>query len=180
MSREKSQPDRNSHGASSSSVFVWFIVDFQRFKQYLWLFYPSYQKYSNFTHFLSSHSGPPIPVGVDVQVESLDTISEVDMVRSKAFCGVLFLFVKYYFTGLNLQWWKRVLYKQSGYFCAFYLSSSQFRLVIYPRLVAKSIKDKSLNSSQKHTNLSDLYSGFSGRSPAWKCCSEMLHMGASK
>lgn len=25
--------------------------------------------------------GPPIPVGVDVQVESLDTISEVDMVR---------------------------------------------------------------------------------------------------
>lgn len=27
--------------------------------------------------------GPPIPVGVDVQVESLDTISEVDMVRIK-------------------------------------------------------------------------------------------------
>lgn len=26
-------------------------------------------------------AGPPIPVGVDVQVESLDTISEVDMVR---------------------------------------------------------------------------------------------------
>lgn len=25
-------------------------------------------------------SGPPIPVGVDVQVESIDTISEVDMV----------------------------------------------------------------------------------------------------
>lgn len=27
-------------------------------------------------------SGPPIPVGVDVQVESLDTISEVDMVSA--------------------------------------------------------------------------------------------------
>lgn len=27
-------------------------------------------------------AGPPIPVGVDVQVESLDTISEVDMVSS--------------------------------------------------------------------------------------------------
>lgn len=26
--------------------------------------------------------GPPIPVGVDVQVESLDTISEVDMVST--------------------------------------------------------------------------------------------------
>lgn len=27
-------------------------------------------------------TGPPIPVGVDVQVESLDTISEVDMVST--------------------------------------------------------------------------------------------------
>jgi len=27
-------------------------------------------------------SGPAVPVGVDVQVESLDSISEVDMVRS--------------------------------------------------------------------------------------------------
>lgn len=41
-------------------------------------------------------------------------------------------------------------------------SAPQFRLDIYPRLVAKSIKDKSANSSQKHTNLSDLYCGFSG------------------
>lgn len=31
-------------------------------------------------HFPIWISGPPIPVGVDVQVESLDTISEVDMV----------------------------------------------------------------------------------------------------
>lgn len=31
---------------------------------------------------LSLVLGPPIPVGVDVQVESLDTISEVDMVST--------------------------------------------------------------------------------------------------
>lgn len=37
--------------------------------------------------------GPAIPVGVDVQVESLDSISEVDMVRTAGFAstdGVLF------------------------------------------------------------------------------------------
>lgn len=34
-------------------------------------------------------SGPPIPVGVDVQVESIDTISEVDMVSIKALSGSL-------------------------------------------------------------------------------------------
>ena len=33
-------------------------------------------------------SGPPIPVGVDVQVESLDTISEVDMVSNKELGGI--------------------------------------------------------------------------------------------
>lgn len=31
---------------------------------------------------LHSSTGPAIPVGVDVQVESLDSISEVDMVRN--------------------------------------------------------------------------------------------------
>ncbi len=30
-------------------------------------------------------AGPAIPVGVDVQVESLDSISEVDMVRKPVF-----------------------------------------------------------------------------------------------
>lgn len=30
-------------------------------------------------------SGPAVPVGVDVQVESLDSISEVDMVREVIF-----------------------------------------------------------------------------------------------
>lgn len=30
-------------------------------------------------------TGPAIPVGVDVQVESLDSISEVDMVRKSIF-----------------------------------------------------------------------------------------------
>lgn len=37
-------------------------------------------------------AGPAIPVGVDVQVESLDSISEVDMVRKAVFthtCGRL-------------------------------------------------------------------------------------------
>lgn len=37
-------------------------------------------------------AGPAIPVGVDVQVESLDSISEVDMVRKTVFantCGRL-------------------------------------------------------------------------------------------
>lgn len=34
--------------------------------------------------------GPPIPVGVDVQVESLDTISEVDMVSKKQLPGIVF------------------------------------------------------------------------------------------
>lgn len=41
-------------------------------------------------------SGPPIPVGVDVQVESLDTISEVDMVSSYVFFP-FFLFSPLYF-----------------------------------------------------------------------------------
>lgn len=42
-------------------------------------------------------SGPPIPVGVDVQVESLDTISEVDMVSSDdEFCwGFFFMFCRF-------------------------------------------------------------------------------------
>ena len=35
----------------------------------------------NLTSCLCPSAGPAIPVGVDVQVESLDSISEVDMVR---------------------------------------------------------------------------------------------------
>lgn len=42
-------------------------------------------------------SGPPIPVGVDVQVESLDTISEVDMVSSYVFFPFFFVFTSLFF-----------------------------------------------------------------------------------
>ena len=35
-------------------------------------------------YFCFPRLGPAIPVGVDVQVESLDSISEVDMVRNTA------------------------------------------------------------------------------------------------
>lgn len=38
------------------------------------------EKSPSLTFLLKTLAGPPIPVGVDVQVESLDTISEVDMV----------------------------------------------------------------------------------------------------
>ena len=42
-------------------------------------------------------AGPAIPVGVDVQVESLDSISEVDMVRKPVFIKT-FLELFMYFT----------------------------------------------------------------------------------
>lgn len=42
-------------------------------------------------------SGPPIPVGVDVQVESLDTISEVDMVSSDDTYIYIFYVLSYLF-----------------------------------------------------------------------------------
>ena len=44
-------------------------------------------------YFCFPHLGPAIPVGVDVQVESLDSISEVDMVRNALSTGARIRFV---------------------------------------------------------------------------------------
>lgn len=58
-------------------------------------------------------SGPPIPVGVDVQVESLDTISEVDMVSSDDTYIYIFLcfvlFILFLFWQRHSKTWAPIL-----------------------------------------------------------------------
>lgn len=44
-------------------------------------------------------TGPPIPVGVDVQVESLDTISEVDMVSTYTYITLVITY-----EGMEISW----------------------------------------------------------------------------
>lgn len=49
-------------------------------------------------------AGPPIPVGVDVQVESLDTISEVDMVSTYLLIQLVIIYVCMLITCQMSKW----------------------------------------------------------------------------